>query len=745
MSNIHVPDLIGYFIYPSLGGQQTRSYFAAFPALLPVAAVLEHVDSGMNDFVSATAIFDGQSIPVIESVVGFGRILQASFSTRLQDIGRQIDLQWTLRFAKKPTIINYTHRIIVTGPDAIDPIPTLSGNPCNIPCENMPIDASFYSPNPLYFAVNSTNTQYKGFGFDSPVFSGNVLLNWCNLVAAGFIDIRPYTYSFPEELPIYTETHRFCLQDEPRTTSRVLIVEINTNFNSFRFGEIITRDDEFDETLCPVGNTAPDWQDIGLPECQPEPRTDCRKQILRRDENPLSATFRQEQFFIIPSANPNDCSDCPPTSLLPDYQDTGEWRCVQPALGRETTLAEKRQVDRNPFSATFGNDQWVSIGMRPDLCPIDTDPCNRELWVDVLDSECNIVTRCKFDAPRAETTRQKQQIQANDRLANVGTTRWVDLPPSPQDEIECPVAVCPVLVATCPEQIRCKFNEPRFESTIEKLFVDVNPSSPTFGQQVWKDAGEDAVLCPVQPTAVNFSLSGASPFAFGVPQDTSALGCRQTWFFTRQNNFGLFDFSAGVNDARTIKNRYDITRTSVTDLRNNNFPNVLPYWIEQGLFNNDFTRKFSCWTRIDDVFSWAKAYYSEPVRKLAPDIHLYSLWVSSNIAASEITASLKIFDQHNNLLIPFNQNGTVTNPNAAYNIRYVKPISLGGDSCGAPFDFPHRNNQVSTPVPIPNGYILEFIYTSNVFMAVGLYRHVHEIFINGTPYASQEGYILNTL
>lgn len=529
---MNIPNLIGYFRYPTLADRRTRGYFAAFPALLPVSAILEY--SGTNPFVSATAVFDGQSIPVIAT---FGR-LEAKFSTRLQDIGRQIDLQWTLRFAQDPTVINYTHRVIVTGADAVDPIPTLTGNPCNIACNSQSIDATGYA-NPLYFATTSISTEYEGFTFSSNLLDNNVISDWCSLNAAGFIDIAPYTIPPYVGTPIWQERNRFCLQSVPRTTSDAVVVEIDTNFNSPTFGQTRTLT-VTDATLCPVGSTAPDWQDIGLPECQPEPRTDCRKQVEQRDENPLSPTFGQTQIIILP-ATPTDCEDCPPTSLLPDYQDTGEWRCVQPAFGRETTLAEKRQIDRNPYSATYNNDQWVSIGLRPDLCPIDTNPNNREVWVDVLNPDCSNVTRCKFDPPRYESTRQKQQIQSNSLLPNFGTIRWVDLPPSPQDAIDCPIDVAPILVPVCPEQVRCKFAAPRFSAMTERLEVDVNPYSATFGQQIWTDYVTNITLCPIDPSfdENQISLHFRGNDAFRVVEMTEKMTTLQV--------FNIFSNATGVN------------------------------------------------------------------------------------------------------------------------------------------------------------------------------------------------------
>ena len=489
---MNLPQLTGYFRYPNLAGTRTRGYFAAFPALLPVSAIIEV--GGTNQIVSATAIFDGQSIAVIQA----GNVLQAQISTDLTDIGRQIDVQWTLRFQQSPTVITYTHRIIVTSQDlSLDPIPTLNGNPCNIPCGTQTIDATGFA-NPLYFAVSGVNTSYEGFSFVSTQISSGNLVNWCNNDAAGFIDIEPYTLPPYTGTPNWVERSRICVQNVPRTSSDAYVFQVDDNTLSPTFGQArqIT---VTDAVLCPLGDTSPIWENDGLPYCQPEPRNDCRKLQNQIDTNPISLTFQSTQVITLP-ASPNDCVECPPTSLLPDYQDTGEWRCAQPnALGRDSDVAEKKQIDRNPFSPTFNDDRWVSIGRRPDLCPIDTNPNNREVWVDSTTPECGLITRCKFDTPRPESTRQKQQTQVNPALPNVGAIRWVDLPPDPNDALICPVEISGVWVAVCPEQIRCKFAAPRVSPLTERLEVDVNPNSATFGQQQWRDYIDDPVLCPFTP------------------------------------------------------------------------------------------------------------------------------------------------------------------------------------------------------------------------------------------------------
>lgn len=731
---MNLPTLTGYFYYPTTAHYRTRGYFAAFPALLPIVAVIEYDDT--NPFLSATATFDGQHVPVI---VHPNR-LEAKINARLTDAGRIIDLNWTLQFAETPKTITYVHRVLVTGIDNHNPIPTLFGNPCNLPCGRHTIAGTSTS---LYFVHTRTAIHYEGFGFVTPMIDGNQVVDWCEFQGGGYIDIQPYTPSSGSGTANWEETNRFCVQNPPRTSSNAIIVEIDTHALSPTFGQVRTRI-EPDPTNCPLGDTAPDWQDIGEPECQPEPRTDCRKQKQQIDQNPLSPTYGTVQTILLPPT-PEDCEDCPPTSLLPSWQPTGEWRCKYPALGRESSEAEQKEIDRNPYSPTYNQERWVSIGNRPDLCPLDPDPCNREVWIDVLDESCNPITRCKFEPPRYESTRQKKQIQANPRLPNVGAIRWIDLPPSPLDATLCPVETCPIYVPVCPQQRRCKYEEPRISAVVEELQVDVNPHSPTFGQQIWVEIGENPTLCPIVPEASMISISSASPYAFAVPQDSNPIGCRQVWFFVRTDNFGLFDFSYDVNAPQTIKWRWDIDRTTYNDIRHHGPPNNLPYWIQMGLYTSDFSKFFDCWTRIDDVVHWARAYHAIPAGLVnlgdGTGQLFTSAWLSSLYAPESLTAELTLYDEFGNVLEVFHDDFSELTSPAPYEIFYVNQFT--DLHCTVGWDYPHRNNQSATPEAIPDGYRLRYNYQSPWFVRVGLYRYQHDLFINNQLYASQSGWIRN--
>jgi hypothetical protein len=727
---MNIPAIQGYFRFPNTTTNRTRSYFAAFPALLPVVAVLEY--QGTNPFVSATALFDGQSVPVIQS---FGR-LEARFSAKLSDIGRQMSLNWTLRFAQNPTVISYSHRVLITGVNfSIDPIPTLNGNPCNIPCGSQIIDSDTFA-NPLFFATGSNGTEYSGFGFNSSLVAPNLLNDWCNVVNAGFINVVPYTPPTLTAPPIWEERGRFCVQSVPRTNSDLIIVEIDVNplSNTYGLTQFTTI---VDAVTCPIGNTAPIWNDVSEPFCKPEPRIDCNKLVDREDINTLSATFGQVQTFELPYNN-TDCVDCPPTNLLPDYQDTGEFRCVYPSdIGRQDSNAEKRQLDRNQFSPTFNQELWVSIGERPDLCPLDTNSCNYKVWIDAKTEDCELITRCLQNEPRTVSTRQKLQYQVND--VHPFEERWVDLPASPDDEALCPINDCPIWIPVCPLQIRCKYEDPRPSSMTERLEVNVNPNSATVGVQAWRDFEEDAALCPVPAT--QFSITSARLLSVQHASDT-IVGCFSLFFTVSGGNFGLFPFPS-VPAGNIIRRAYSLDRTVFSDYFSGQPPTDVPRWIEVGVTNG--TLSFVDNIRFDDVIEWAKVYHRSFTSFIGSTRTLEVRFWATNAGTvqANLSNTLTIYDEDNNIIAFFDnlqETSRVEFSDSSYGLTYTN------NSCTAQPAFqnaPHRNRTVDPNEALSLGINYTLTYFVPALGFVGLYKYRHDIFIAGELYAFQEGYVRN--
>lgn len=166
--------------------------------------------------------------------------------------------------------------------------------------------------------------------------------------------------------------------------------------------------------------------------------------------------------------------------------------------------------------------------------------------------------------------------------------------------------------------------------------------------------------------------------------------------------------------------------------------------IQMGLQSNDYTKVFDCWTRIDDVENWAKAYHDFPailINSTSTGQVLTGAWLSSLFNPSDLTAKLTLYSETGNVLAMFTDPYTELIPDAPYNIYYVSQFV--DPHCQVGWGYPHRNNQVDPPQPIPDGYRLRFEYFSPFFIKVGVFRYEHELFINGQLYASQSGWIRN--
>lgn len=54
----------------------------------------------------------------------------------------------------------------------------------------------------------------------------------------------------------------------------------------------------------------------------------------------------------------------------PNWQNTGEFRCVVGPCGNNTGYQEQKQIDINPCSPTYNQPYWVPVGYNPGACPI---------------------------------------------------------------------------------------------------------------------------------------------------------------------------------------------------------------------------------------------------------------------------------------------------------------------------------------------------------------------------------------
>lgn len=106
------------------------------------------------------------------------------------------------------------------------------------------------------------------------------------------------------------------------------------------------------------------WQATGLTRCKPCPQnSNFFTNIIQneeRDVNGESSTYNNTRW--VDAGTTTNC-------VLPSWQNTTTFRCLL-AGGTNTGEREVQQMDMNPCSPTYGNTQWVSVGMNTTACPV---------------------------------------------------------------------------------------------------------------------------------------------------------------------------------------------------------------------------------------------------------------------------------------------------------------------------------------------------------------------------------------
>lgn len=755
---MNIPILRPRWEFPGFSLQTTQGAFVALPTIAPCRAVVDI--QGSNPMLSATATVAGVPAPVI--VVS--NTAYVSVQTTLAQEGQIVLVKWLFVFAQAPTLVSIEHRLLVKPAQNNNAL--VPSNPCDTPCGPLPIPLLL--PDVVIArAAFATSGNVLGLDINLPMFNsmtgllssefGYTMIDWCNVDKVGVIDFAEYTPNISGP-PDWREVQRYCLSGPPRTNSLAIVIEQDFSPNSPTFSGLRTTTAS-DPLFCPLGLVAPDWQNDGQPECQPEPRTSCAKRQLQVDRNPISPSFDGTRYIILPFLV-GDCDDCPATSTLPDWQDTF-WQCAQLPLGRTSSAAEMQQVDRNPFSPSFNQPRIRPLGDRPDLCPIDPNSCNVQQWIDAQDVDCNPIIRCKQDAPRSTTTRQKQQVQINPVHAlppSPLAIRWADMAPTLQDAISCPLQICQVFVPVCPVQTRCKFPEPRTNSTVERLEYEVIPDGIggfTLGPPVWRDFGVDATLCPlVVPPATQFSLSFTIPLIYNSPSDIAVagrgiLGCNSNFLSASPNNasgnnFGRFNIVQGnVSVQRTgpsgspVASAFDVVSVP---------PTAPPFYVRYLITTNSVV--LDCRVLHDSDSTWAKAYHRTPVllqdTPLSGTGSLRFAFAISTSVGNNYTTDVVCTDFVTNAVVPLSPLADQIIFTAPYNLRYRQ------NACGAnPANQQHQDYYganypiLQPPVSLPQVDVVDTVINDVRFMAVGDYMIVHRVRIGEAIYAEQTIYVKN--
>jgi len=399
------------------------------------------------------------------------------------------------------------------------------------------------------------------------------------------------------------------------------------------------------------------------------------------------------------------------------------------------------------------------LGDRPDLCPIDPNTCNVPQWIDAQDFNCDPIIICKQLAPRTVTTRQKQQVQVNPvhpLPPNPLAIRWVDLPPTPQDAISCPLVVCVVFVPVCPVQTRCKSQPPRVNSIVERLESPVIPDGNggfVLGPPVWRDFAVDTTLCPLVPPASEFSLSFTIPLIYNSPSDIAVagrgiVGCNSNFLGSSANNnngnnFGRFGM---------VQGNVFIQKTGTSGSPNSSIfdlpaaPTSPPFYVRFGISNG--LDAVECRVLHDSDATWAKAYHRSPFLSTnAPSAGVgqitFDFEVSSSVGTN-YTTQVVCTDFITGNVIAVSPLADQLFGGGAYRLRYRQNACAGNPANQTHQDYYGANYPtLQAPVALPF-YVRVFSDLRDArFMLVGDYKIVHRILIGGVIYAEQIIYVKN--
>ena len=140
-------------------------------------------------------------------------------------------------------------------------------------------------------------------------------------------------------------------------------------------------------TVCPIPNTAANWQDTGSLRCVLNNQGDNTGEQERQqiDANSNSQSYGQIRWIT----NGQNMAACPIPDRSSDWQDTGVVRCVTDTNGNNTGIQQRQQKDVNPISETFNEIRWVGNGQNLTACPIvvsgSWSPNNNDSYCEIRD------------------------------------------------------------------------------------------------------------------------------------------------------------------------------------------------------------------------------------------------------------------------------------------------------------------------------------------------------------------------
>jgi hypothetical protein len=226
------------------------------------------------------------------------------------------------------------------------------------------------------------------------------------------------------------------------------------------------------------------WQVTGNTRCKPCPAngnyTSNVFQQEERDVNAGSATYNQTRW--------TDAGSC---YAPPDFQPTGNTRCVKDGSNNNTGAVEQERRDMNPCSNTYNQLQWVNTGQNCATCPT---PAN---WQPTGN------TRCAKDGSNNNTGDVEQERRDMNSCSNTyNQLQWVNTGQN--------CAACAKPANWQPTgNLRCVKNAGNQNTGFqEREERDNETCSGTYNQLRWVNIGQNLTACPLPPTCTTGNCSG---------------------------------------------------------------------------------------------------------------------------------------------------------------------------------------------------------------------------------------------
>ncbi|MBO9596017.1 MAG: RHS repeat protein [Niabella sp.] len=233
-------------------------------------------------------------------------------------------------------------------------------------------------------------------------------------------------------------------------------------------------------STCPLPYNGAQWVVTGNTRCVKDGSNNNTgtQEREERDNNATSATYNQLRWVNTGT----NTTACPlPSGTAPNWQATGNTRCVKDGSNNNTGTQEREERDNNTSSGTYNQVRWVSTGTNTTACPLPSGGGP--------DWQATGELRCEKSGLSNTGNQEGKEVDMNPSSSTYNEVRWVITGVN--------TTSCPMPEWQFTHEVRCQKANGTNTGHQEQKEVDINTSSPSYGQIRWVDTGLDATSCPV--------------------------------------------------------------------------------------------------------------------------------------------------------------------------------------------------------------------------------------------------------